>query len=98
MPTETPNLFGLNKTNRDFTKKESWGKNQFNSSFPAALCCHLASKELDANYLSIQQGDFASDKISINDVFKMPYDSDDLYFAFEAHTFSKMCNWKLTKN
>lgn len=87
MPTEMPNLFGLDRSNRDFNKKESWGKNQFNSSFPAALCCYLASKNIDANYLSIQQGRFTPDKISINDVFKIPYDSDDLYFAFEAqHT------------
>ena len=33
-----PNLFGLNNTNRDFSLKETWGKNQFNSSFPASLC------------------------------------------------------------
>ena len=44
MPKESPQLFGLEKTNRDFSKKESWGKNQFNSSFPAFLCCYLASK------------------------------------------------------
>ncbi len=27
MPEESPRLFGLEKTNRDFSKKESWGKN-----------------------------------------------------------------------
>ncbi len=31
-----PTLFGLNKTNRDYTKEATWGKNQFNSSFPAS--------------------------------------------------------------
>lgn len=45
MPEELPRLFGLDKTNRDFSKKTSWGKNQFNSSFPASLCCYLASKK-----------------------------------------------------
>ena len=35
-----PTLFGLNKTNRDYTKETTWGKNQFNSSFPASLCCY----------------------------------------------------------
>ena len=44
MADESPGLFGLSKTNRDFSKKESWGKNQFNSSFPASLCCYLDSK------------------------------------------------------
>ncbi|HIP27198.1 MAG TPA: restriction endonuclease, partial [Flavobacteriaceae bacterium] len=35
--TKEPSLFGLNKTNRDYTKEATWGKNQFNSSFPASL-------------------------------------------------------------
>jgi len=29
-------LFGLNHSNRDFSQRESWGKNQFNNSFPAS--------------------------------------------------------------
>ena len=82
-----PSLFGLRKTNRDFNKKETWGKNQFNSSFPASLCCYLASKGIEANYLSIQQSIFASASISIQDVFGIYTDNNDLYFAFEAqHT------------
>lgn len=84
---EMPSMFGLNKTNRDFTKKESWGKNQFNSSFPASLCCYLASASIEANYLSIQKGAFTPATIPIEDVFGIPANSNDLYFAFEAqHT------------
>ena len=79
-----PTLFGLNKTNRDYTKKETWGKNQFNSSFPASLCCYLASKGIEANYLSIYNGEFQVKTISIDKVFSIKADSDDLYFAFEA--------------
>jgi len=87
MSSEVPSLFGLKKTNRDFSRKETWGKNQFNSSFPASLCCYLAHKKIDANYLSIQQGKFSSATIPIENVFGIPADSDDLYFAFEAqHT------------
>lgn len=39
-----PGLFGLepNRSNRDFSKDTSWGKNKFNSSFPAALACYMA--------------------------------------------------------
>jgi len=37
------NLFGLNNSNRDFSKAESWGKNQFNSSFPATLSGNIPS-------------------------------------------------------
>jgi len=82
-----PSLFGLSKTNRDFSRKESWGKNQFNSSFPASLCCYLGSKGIEANYLSIKNESYVSTTIKIEDVFNISVDSDDLYFAFEAqHT------------
>ena len=84
MSSEVPSLFGLKKTNRDFSLKETWGKNQFNSSFPASLCCYLAYKKIDANYLSIQQGKFSCTTISIENVFGLPADNEDLYFAFEA--------------
>ncbi|MBL0721685.1 MAG: HindVP family restriction endonuclease [Sulfurovum sp.] len=87
MSSEQPSLFGLNKTNRDYTKETTWGKNQFNSSFPASLCCYLASKDIEANYLSIQDGQFQPTTIAIKDVFDIEADDSDLYFAFESqHT------------
>ncbi len=87
MNIKIPSLFGLKKTNRDFKNKETWGKNQFNSSFPASLCCYLASKGLEANYLSIQKGTFCPALITIEEVFGISANSDDLYFAFESqHT------------
>lgn len=82
-----PGLYGLKNTNRDFTVKETWGENQFNSSFPAALCCYLASKKMKANYLCISDGIFKPDLIRIEDIFKLGFDDEDLYFAFESqHT------------
>ncbi len=87
MSEELPGLFGLNKTNRNFHKKKSWGKNQFNSSFPASLCCYLASKNIDANYLSIQNGKYSPTTIEIDKVFGISPEDPDVYFAFEAqHT------------
>jgi hypothetical protein len=65
-----PGLFGLNKTNRDFTLRETWGKNQFNSSFSASLCCFLESKNLPANYLAISSRKFSQNFISIKDVLE----------------------------
>lgn len=53
-----PSLFGIRKSNRDFTLKETWGKNQFNSSFPVSLCCYLDSKNIDAINLCIQEKKF----------------------------------------
>lgn len=87
MSEELPRLFGLKKTNRDFSKKTSWGKNQFNSSFPAALCCYLASKNIDANYLAMKDGKYKSIMIGMDKVFGISPGSPDLYFAFESqHT------------
>ncbi len=87
MPKKAPKLFGLNKTNRDFSKKTSWGKNQFNSSFPASLCCYLASKNIDANYLAIKDGTYTHTTIGIDKVFGLSSKSPELYFAFESqHT------------
>lgn len=87
MIKDQPSLFGLKNTNRDFTKKETWGKNQFNSSFPASLCCFLASKSLQANYLAIEQKQLKPVFISIKDIFGINPDDKDTYFAFESqHT------------
>jgi type II restriction enzyme len=79
-----PGLFGLTKTNRDFTQKDSWGKNQFNSSFPAALCCYLASKDFKVNYLCISSGKSAIKQIKVEDVFGISPNDTDSFFAFEA--------------
>ena len=87
MKNDQPSLFGLKKTNRDFTQRETWGKNQFNSSFPAALCCFLASKNLQANYLAITKGGFSPGLIPIKNVFGINANDEDAYFAFESqHT------------
>ena len=84
MNNTSAGLFGLNNTNRDFTNPNSWGKNQFNSSFPAALSCYLYSKNLDANYIAIQNKKFDIANLSIKDIFAIDPLSSDTYFAFEA--------------
>ena len=40
---QSPALYGLNKgnSNRDFSKRKTWGKNQFNTAFPVSLSCYL---------------------------------------------------------
>jgi len=81
---ESARLFGINKSNRDFSNPESWGKNQFNSSFPVALCCYMASKNLEANYLIYQHGAFHITTISFSELFGTNPLSDDTYFGFET--------------
>jgi hypothetical protein len=48
-------LFGIEHSNRNFSKKESWGKNQFNSSFPVALACYISDKNLENVYLKLDK-------------------------------------------
>lgn len=80
-------LFGLNNSNRDFTKADAWGKNQFNSSFPASLSCYLDSRGLDANYISISNKQFGLNSINFTSIFGINPNAKNIYFAFEAqHT------------
>jgi type II restriction enzyme len=81
---EKASLFGLQNSNRDFTRAEAWGKNQFNSSFPAALSCYLDQKNLDANYLCIKNRLFSIDYISVSNILGTKTNTEDIYFAFEA--------------
>jgi hypothetical protein len=55
MENQKAGLFGINNSNRDFELKETWGKNQFNSSFPAALSAFLSSQNLDNIYIKLDK-------------------------------------------
>lgn len=85
MTEQKPGLFGITYSNRDFTQAETWGKNQFNSSFPAGLSNFLAYKGLDNVYLyldselKVQHG-----KISTEELLGINPKSDDLFFSFET--------------
>lgn len=83
--TNQPRLFGINHSNRDYTIPDTWGKNQFNSSFPASLACYLHSKGLKAVY-------YKADKemnrdlqyIGIDELYGVDPLGDDIYFSFET--------------
>lgn len=85
MPHTEPGLFGIKHSNRDYTQAEAWGKNQFNSSFPAALACWLHSKGLEAIYIEADgQLSTKIGHIGIDEVFGIDPASEQLYFAFES--------------
>jgi type II restriction enzyme len=87
MNNQQPHLFGLKNSNRDFTSKNAWGKNQFNSSFPASLCCFLDSLGEKANYLIVKDNLFQHSEIEINRAFGIDPLSENAYYAFESlHT------------
>ena len=85
MSNNNPRLFGIVNSNRDFNLSDTWGKNQFNSSFPAALIAYLYSKGLSCVYLKTDSSNSTyQDKISAEDLFGIsPLDSDTFY-AFES--------------
>src|SRR3989344_2120200 len=84
-PKQNPSLFGIEESNRDFTQKDTWGKNQFNSSFPASLVCYMASKNMELNYLTLDgDGKVNHSYLNHRDLFGTVYNDPDLFFAFES--------------
>jgi len=84
--TETnPGLYGIKHSNRDFTNKSTWGKNQFNSSFPASLSAYLDKKGFENVYLTLNKDlKVVHQKISTSDFFGLAPTSDDLFYSFES--------------
>ncbi|WP_200817695.1 HindVP family restriction endonuclease [Calothrix rhizosoleniae] len=82
---QKPGLFGLKYSNRDFTQKEAWGKNCFNSSFPASLCSYLYSKNLENIYIKINSDlKIEHSSISTDNLYGIKPDSDNIFYAFET--------------
>ena len=52
---QEPGLFGQKHSNRDYTKEKTWGKNQFNSSFPASLVAYMYSKNIAPVYICLDK-------------------------------------------
>ena len=81
---EEPALYGLTKSNRNFADPFYWGKNQFNSSFPAALACYMRDQKLPAVYL--RHGRKSStwiSEIGFDDVFGTKLPNNEIFFGFE---------------
>lgn len=80
-------LFGIVNSNR--TVDDHWGKNCFNSSFPAATASYMLANNIPAIYIRLAEVDgklkVIADEIPINQVFncgnKRP---EELYFSFES--------------
>jgi hypothetical protein len=85
MTKQKPELFGVKYSNRDFIQADTWGKNQFNSSFPAGLTNFLASKNLENIYLYLDKElKVKHKKISATQLYGIEPNSDDLFFSFES--------------
>lgn len=83
--THRPTLFGLTgKSNRETGTKTFWGKNEFNSCFPAALLCYMARKNVRPVYLKLDKRlQIVHQTIGVPELFGMDPFSPDIYFTFE---------------
>lgn len=78
-------LYGLTHSNRNFEDPYYWGKNQFNSAFPAALACYMRDTGVLANYLSLRQDNTVNiSNIDFSEVFGTALPNDQLEFLFES--------------
>lgn len=82
---DNPRLFGISFSNKDFRTKDSWGKNQFNSSFPTALGCYMFSKKLPAKYITMSDNFESSiGEINIENLYNIDPLSEKVFYAFET--------------
>ena len=78
-------LFGQKYSSRDYTKAKYWGKNQFNSSFPASLVAYMSSKNIKLVYLKTDKNNnLYHDYISGTELFKIDPLSEQAFYNFEA--------------
>lgn len=82
---DKPRLFGIERSNRDYTLADTWGKNQFNSSFPASLACYLHSKGMKAVYFKAKSNmERDIQYIGIDELFGVDPLGEDIFFSFET--------------
>lgn len=80
-----PGLFGQRHSSRDYTKAECWGKNQFNSSFPASLVAYMYSKGIRPVYIKTdKQNKIIRSTIDSIELLGIDPLSDEAYYNYEA--------------
>lgn len=84
----SPGLFGQKYSSRDYRYEDSWGKNQFNSSFPASLVAYMGSKDVKPVYLCTDKNNDIKHKyISAESLLGIDPLSEDAYYDYEAGYF-----------
>lgn len=80
-----PGLFGQRYSSRDYSKAASWGKNIFNSSFPASLVAYMYSKGISPVYLCVDKDNrLHHEYITGEELYQIDPLSDNAYYNFEA--------------
>lgn len=87
MTQAEPGLFGQthNNSSRDYTQEYYWGKNQFNSSFPASLVAYMSYKGISPIYLCTDcDNNVVHKKISASKLYRIDPLSNNAFYNFEA--------------
>ena len=80
-----PGLFGQKHSSRDYTKAECWGKNQFNSSFPASLVAYMYSKGIKPIYIKTNEANETyHSTIESDELLGIDPLDNDAYYNYEA--------------
>jgi hypothetical protein len=80
-----PGLFGQKHSSRDYTIAECWGKNQFNSSFPASLVAYMYSKDIKPVYIkTTKSNEIEHSYIEKLELLGIDPLSDEAYYNYEA--------------
>lgn len=80
-----PKLYGIELTNRK--DGDLWGKNQFNSSFPASLACYMRDNKINPIYLYLDTDlKVKAKELPFEQVFGTNSPNEEIEFCFE-HKF-----------
>lgn len=82
-----PGLFAQNHNNssRDYTQEYYWGKNQFNSSFPASLVAYMSHIGVEPVYICTDKNNNVIHKyISGADLFRIDPLAENAFYNYEA--------------
>lgn len=83
-----PGLFGQKYSSRDYRFEDAWGKNQFNSSFPASLVAYMGSKNVKPVYICTdKQNNIIHNYIDSETLLGVNPLSEDAYYDYEASYF-----------
>ena len=80
-----PGLFGQKYSSRDYRYEDSWGKNQFNSSFPASLVAYMSSKNMSPIFICTnRKNEIVHKNITATKLLGIDPLCDDAYYDYEA--------------
>ncbi len=80
-----PGLFGQKHSSRDYTLAECWGKNQFNSSFPASLVAYMYYRDTKPVYIKTDKNNrIIHTSIEKEELLGIDPLSNDAYYNYEA--------------